>query len=487
MIRSRRILDYLLTALKKGIVFLAAVLVLPVVAPPFILLAAFYFGLKQLWLTRPIFFENNHAQENDYTYTPEPRSRTQRIWNGVQLFLKITLFPLYVLVLGLKVMLMSVIYPKNWQGFFFRYADTPVSNIKHAEQHYHLEINDVEEKHFKVLMPHGIQLHTCEFSPKTTEALDRPYVIYFSGNNSAYNKHIQSMLTLVRETNATVVGFHHSGFGCSGRYLNGKLMHVPVTSSTSLVEEGVTQVQRLLDKGVPANHITLYGHSLGGAISSLVAFHFHKKGLTLKVVNDRSFRSLTRVVMGWILPDPKSITWKLARAARFSIAYLLRPIVKAILVLMDCEMEPGDAFTAIPSEYRKHFVIRDKETVNGKTKIVSDEMIFYAASMHRHPVLRAERKAEEDPRKKKENKVSGSDNNQDQHTQFIFFLKHRRPAERTAMDTLVEFVSRRPCCDTHGNWAKKSTLLRFFPFTTKHIPSPPCYARWRGDMLSRVE
>ena len=69
-----------------------------------------------------------------------------------------------------------------------------------------------------------------------------------------------------------------------------------------LIEAGCQQVQRLLDQGIPAGRIKLYGYSLGGGVAAQVSARFaqtHNIKLTLEI--DRSFSSLQQTVCSFIL------------------------------------------------------------------------------------------------------------------------------------------------------------------------------------------
>ncbi len=113
---------------------------------------------------------------------------------------------------------------------------------------------------------------------------DRHILCFLGNDTSVLEKSNEGMFKdLANVTKASVIGFDYPNVGIGGKGA--------IRSEKALVNEGIAQVQRLLDQGIEANKITLYGHSLGGAVATLVAAHFHDKKppQAVSLINDRSF------------------------------------------------------------------------------------------------------------------------------------------------------------------------------------------------------
>ena len=76
------------------------------------------------------------------------------------------------------------------------------------------------------------------------------------------------------------------------------------TSYKDLVIDGLAQIDYLLSQGVKPENITLYGHSLGGAVATEVAAHMHAQDKPAgRLFVDRSFTRISDVI-----PSLKFIT-----------------------------------------------------------------------------------------------------------------------------------------------------------------------------------
>ena len=141
----------------------------------------------------------------------------------------------------------------------------------------------------------GARLDTLELvSPK--QALKSPseqhYVIFFNGNGMDLADNVSDAVGYMREGDFNTVMFNYRGVGGKG---------AKPLSSNDLITDGIAQVQRLLDMGVPSKNIILRGISLGGGVATKVAEYFHlQEEKPIYVFNDRSFSSLQNVVIGHI-------------------------------------------------------------------------------------------------------------------------------------------------------------------------------------------
>jgi len=355
-----------------------------------IMLYKLYNAGAKAFKAQPPISEEIPTADTEYTYRPESKSIYEKTMDMGRSVLKYALFPLYMVGMAVKKIVMDIAFPSDFDSQHI---------VPGLENRISKEYN---KKIISINMPDNVKLHTCEYSLKNstendaTETCDhsKPHIIYFGGNMVRYEDYLSGMIDDAKNYNAKVIGFHHSFYGKSGKMMpDGTLRHITVTSTSILVEEGIAQVHRLLDNNVPANNITLYGHSMGGAIATLVAAHFNERNIPVKIFNDRAFSNCTDYVMGKFEPKAKKFSF---------ISHLVRPIVEVILKLTDWNLDAGKAFHKIPKENRQYTVARNKndampdyenrEQLNTYT-IASDDIIPYAASIHRVPEIRQERKA----------------------------------------------------------------------------------------------
>lgn len=247
----------------------------------------------------------------------------------------------------------------------FSFSSLPKEAFRYAE--YTIQTHD------------GAKLDTLEVRPKDfkSEPQHQKYIINFVGNDSYYERILEKMQKDAQQLNCTVVGFNYRGVKRSEG--------IP-QSKDDLVTDGIAQVQRLLNQGVSPQNITLKGHSLGAGIASLVAYHFHQQRQPLNIFNNRSFSSLTNVLVGRIRSVDDSghkETWDTKL-----LGWLAKPLVKFALSLVNWEINADDAFKAIPLAYRDYMVVRTKRT--HRAAYVDDPMIVHYASIH--TALRDERR-----------------------------------------------------------------------------------------------
>lgn len=195
----------------------------------------------------------------------------------------------------------------------------------------------------------GAELDTTIFerTANNTPIANQRYIINFRGNGDYYEWHFEEMIADADALQAKVIGFNYRGVGdSSGR----------PKSQDDLVTDGIAQVQRLLRDGVTDENITLHGLSLGGAVASLVAKHFHDQGIRIKIFNERSFSTLTNVVVGWIRSTDGTGHRESTLGKLFG--WIFYPLIRGTLALTGWTMDAAAAYTSIPQEYRQHAVAR---------------------------------------------------------------------------------------------------------------------------------
>ncbi len=221
-----------------------------------------------------------------------------------------------------------------------------------------------------------VKLDTVEICPKSLvgkKPEDQKYTIYFKGQAEFYENNFERLEKDAKDFQHVSIGFNYRGAGESTGIAR---------SMDDLVADGIAQVQRLLDKGVKPENITLSGWSLGGGVATLVAKHFHDKfrdegkNQNINLFADRTFSSLTNVVLGFIRTigsgggfgqnSGKQESW-FGKA----LAFILKPLVKAMLRAEGWDHDIAAAYQALPTE--------NKRAVNASgDAIVSDYAALHA-------------------------------------------------------------------------------------------------------------
>ncbi|MCH9755694.1 MAG: hypothetical protein K0U37_00680 [Gammaproteobacteria bacterium] len=159
---------------------------------------------------------------------------------------------------------------------FMRAAILPLEARPHTLEEYASSTHA-----FKLIQKQDIQ--TLE----ATKANTTQYQIYLAGNNQAGLKPecVQSMLEASPNTNHIFKNYSRVDKN-----------HQNINQINPLFKPGYEEVKTLLDKGIPAENITLYGYSFGGGIAAQIAKKLHDEGFCVNLTIDRSFSSLSSVI-----------------------------------------------------------------------------------------------------------------------------------------------------------------------------------------------
>ncbi|KTD31069.1 substrate of the Dot/Icm system [Legionella moravica] len=320
-----------------------------------------------------------------------------------------------------------------------------------------LNTDQISYEQHQVITHDGAVLDTLEITPESQKQIEpqfQKYIINLVGNGMCYEDILEEMREDALALDAKIVGFNLRGVGQSSKR---------ALSKDDLVTDGIAQVQRLLDQGVPAQNITLKAHSLGAGIGSLVAQHFHQLGQPINIFNSRSFSNLTNFLVGHARLEKNVFGEAIGQKETFGgkvLGWLIKPIVKLALILANWEIDAISAFKSIPNHYKEYIVVRSRKDI--RQNRIDDPVIPHYASIHEG--LSSERHAEKakidrlisaadknDPgaidelttaRKKagSDRKMEASYSRSDGHNTQLYLLKNREG--KSAQTFFREFVAK---------------------------------------------
>lgn len=271
--------------------------------------------------------------------------------------------------------------------------------------YHHLNKEEFDFDRFKVESTNKSLLDTVSLaSPteRTKAASQRKYIIRFGGNGEAYESSLAAMQADAKALECTVIGFNYRGVANSTG---------SAKTFASLVEDGYSQVALLLAKGVRPENICLLGHSLGGAVATKLASKLHKQNHPVYLFNDRSFSSLTNVIVGWIrcwglmvTPEFKQtfigtvlrpFLWFFGKQSYTEeslfgkmLGHILKPPIKSILVVTGWEVNAAKAYQKIDEKHKSYVTVRTRKHTKQENEdcdnsnIKDDVVITDYASLH---------------------------------------------------------------------------------------------------------
>lgn len=279
----------------------------------------------------------------------------------------------------------------------------PAQNIflYHTCDNIHREIEKIQNdseakvtiKRFEVPTSDSAVLDTIEIRPKGKDIDSLPYLIRFFGNSDCYENFLEEMILQAQRLGCVVIGSNYRGVSKSR---TGKTKYVTeeearknpylaleATAQRHVAKDAITQVKRLLDKGIPTHKIALLGHSMGGGAAVMAATHFYlieKK--FIKIFSDRSYSSITNVIVAWIRIGfgDKDIESSLG----IFLGWLAKPIIKCVLTLADWEINAGKCFLMLPSSLRGYVSMQSPKKHGPEKYGPGDTTIPHYASIHEY-------------------------------------------------------------------------------------------------------
>jgi effector protein SdbA len=112
---------------------------------------------------------------------------------------------------------------------------------------------------------------------------------------------------------------------------------------------------------------------LGGAVATLAAAQLHERGYHVKLYNLRSFRSLSRVIMGYFLPNAKD-NWSHPLTYLKYFAVALSGLFIPLIWLSGWRLNAERAWDKIPTSNKDYALVREIDD-NQKITVEVDGLI----------------------------------------------------------------------------------------------------------------
>jgi effector protein SdbA len=239
---------------------------------------------------------------------------------------------------------------------------------KHTMNFYTLEPKD------------NIFLESVEISEneeKTKPMAERKFVIACMARNQNYMYWLKDFYTSAKNIGCTVISFNYHGLD----YSTGRAW-----TQKDLVNDAVAQAQRLLALGVKPENIAFEGMSMGGAIATLATAKMHDMGHKVYLYNERSYRSLVRLMVGYVMPASQSNPWNPLNWLRYMLVGFTYVFVAPIIRLIGWHIDAATAWDRIPYSHKSYSVARNHENPNkyDDDDVVHDTYSSIASLMDQH-------------------------------------------------------------------------------------------------------
>lgn len=236
------------------------------------------------------------------------------------------------------------------------------------------QIKEIERKYQKSILQkmEGLEIKNISVSTQktildTVEILNAnsngKYVVIFPGRGEFMEGNIRNAIKLSQSLSSNVILFNHRGVSNSiGQ----------VIKFEDMVEDGITQVNRIISKGVSPEKIMLYGKCMGAVTATFTTSHFHKKGQKVYLFSDRSFSESSKMIAGIISQRHNSKT----------LYYILKPVLKMGLNSIGWDINSANEFKKIHNDYKNYLVVQSSSKVKGTRNKIDDGLIYNKASIH---------------------------------------------------------------------------------------------------------
>ncbi|KTD48359.1 hypothetical protein [Legionella quateirensis] len=206
---------------------------------------------------------------------------------------------------------------------------------------------------------------------------ERKFVIVCMARNQNYMYWLKDFYITAKKIGCTVVGFNYRGID----YSKGMIW-----TQDNMVQDVLAQARRLLESGVRPEHIAFEGMSLGAAIATLSAAEMHDKGLKVQLYNERSYRSLVRLIVGYVMPKSNCNLWNPLNWLSYMLVGLTYLFIAPLIWLAGWHIDAASAWDRIPSQYKVYSVARNHQNPEryDDDDLVHDSFSSIASLMAEH-------------------------------------------------------------------------------------------------------
>lgn len=256
------------------------------------------------------------------------------------------------------------------EGKRIKLEDIHLKGVEYLDNKLHAYLNDSLAKRFgEIASKPGLHFYSLETSDGSIldsvevyakdedkkPMSERKFVIACMARDQNYINWLKDFNQSANRIGCTVIGFNYRGV-CHSKGI--------VWTQDNMMNDVLSQVERLIEEGAKPENIGLEGMCLGGAVATLSAAKLHEQGKKVKLYNERSFISLGLFIIGFILPSP-NLSWlnpmKVLRYAAAGIVYVL---VTPVLWIVGWPMDAATAWDKIPAEYKNYSLVRDYDNPN---------------------------------------------------------------------------------------------------------------------------
>lgn len=237
--------------------------------------------------------------------------------------------------------------------------DAPLADYfkEQIRQKYHQDFFELPRKvkmdFYTLETADDVTLESVEVS--TEEELKKPiserkFIIACMARSQNYMFWLKDFYISAKNIGCSVVGFNYRGIDYSKGFIQ---------SQDDMINDAMAQAQRLIKLGVKPENIAFEGMSLGGAIATITAARMHDQGFKVSLYNERSYRSLIRLMIGYIMPKSDSNPWNPLTWLKYIAVGLTYLFLAPIIWMEGWHLDAASAWDRIPMEYKDYSVARN--------------------------------------------------------------------------------------------------------------------------------
>lgn len=218
----------------------------------------------------------------------------------------------------------------------------------------------VDLNFYSLRTPDGSVLDSVEISEeqeRTKPISERKFIVTCLPQQQNFISYIKDGRFAAHRVGATVINFNYRGIDRSKGL---------VWTHANMTNDVISQVERLIALGANPSNIGIEGTSLGGSTAIIAAAKLrrtHYQGLEfgydVKLYSERSFRSLSRMVSGYVMPDADSTASKWSQFVAVAAAKAFHVFFTPLCWLCGWLVDSGNAWIEIPEEDKSYSVVRN--------------------------------------------------------------------------------------------------------------------------------